>query len=85
MKIPIAVVIVNRRILVLHRPVECTVLFGQAVKSALQFEATQHMIGIGTARAGWMRDECSDPGKPLVPERFQGQPEYVTDRKAERE
>jgi len=36
MKIPIAVVIVNRRILVLHRPVECTVLFGQAVKSALQ-------------------------------------------------
>ena len=47
--------------------------------------ATQHMIGIGTALAGWMGDECSDPGKPLVPERFQGQPEYVTDRKAERE
>jgi len=43
------------------------------------------MIGIGTALAGWMGDECSDPGKPLVPERFQGQPEYVTDRKAERE
>jgi hypothetical protein len=43
---------------------------------------TQHMIGIGTARAGWMGDECSDPGKPLVLQPFvERKPEYVTDRK----
>jgi hypothetical protein len=42
---------------------------------------TQHMIGIGTARAGWMGDECSDPGKPVVPEALLRKPEYPTDRK----
>jgi hypothetical protein len=42
---------------------------------------TQHMIGIGTARAGWMGDECSDPGDPLKPKPFHRNPEYPTDRK----
>ncbi len=42
---------------------------------------TQHMIGIGTARAGWMGDMCSDPGEPSKPEPAQVRPQpYVTDR-----
>lgn len=42
---------------------------------------TQHMIGIGTARAGWMGDQCSDPGEPSKPNPFHRKPEYRTDRR----
>lgn len=45
---------------------------------------TQFMIGIGTARPGWMGDECSDTSERFEPGPWQRQgpgPEYPTDRK----